>query len=45
MQTLSFTENLNGAVSQRPRDERALQTINGTVGEALGKLYVEKISG
>jgi predicted metalloendopeptidase len=42
MQTLSFTENLNGAVSQRPRDERALQTINGTVGEALGKLYVEK---
>jgi predicted metalloendopeptidase len=25
MQTLSFTENLNSAVSQRPRDERALK--------------------
>jgi predicted metalloendopeptidase len=34
---------LTGAVKQRPRDERALQTINGTVGEALGKLYVEKM--
>ena len=34
---------LTGAVKQRPRDERVLQTINGTVGEALGKLYVEKM--
>ncbi len=33
---------LTGAIKQRPRDERALQTINGSVGEALGKLYVEK---
>ncbi|TDE31430.1 M13 family peptidase [Flavobacterium ranwuense] len=37
-----YGRTLTGAVSQRPRDERALQTINGTVGEALGKLYVEK---
>lgn len=33
---------LTGAIKQRPRDERALQNINGTVGEALGKLYVEQ---
>ena len=37
-----YGKTLTGAVSQRPRDERALQTINGAVGEALGKLYVEK---
>ena len=37
-----YGKTLTGAVKQRPRDERALQTINGTVGEALGKLYVEK---
>jgi putative endopeptidase len=33
---------LRGAKKQRPRDERALQTLNGTIGEALGKLYVEQ---
>ena len=37
-----YGKTLTGAVKQRPRDERALQTINATVGEALGKLYVEK---
>lgn len=37
-----YGKTLTGAIKQRPRDERALQTINGTVGEALGKLYVEK---
>lgn len=37
-----YGKTLTGAVKQRPRQERALQTINGTVGEALGKLYVEK---
>lgn len=37
-----YGRTLTGAVTQRPRDERALQTINGNVGEALGKLYVEK---
>jgi putative endopeptidase len=33
---------LTGALKQRPREERALQAVNGSVGEALGKLYVEK---
>ena len=37
-----YGKTLTGAVKQRPRDERALQTINGSVGEALGKLYVEQ---
>ncbi|WP_026703705.1 M13 family metallopeptidase [Flavobacterium soli] len=37
-----YGKTLTGAIKQRPREERALQTINGTVGEALGKLYVEK---
>jgi putative endopeptidase len=33
---------LGGAMKQRPREERALQIVNGGIGEALGKLYVEK---
>lgn len=37
-----YGKTLTGAVKQRPLDERALQVINNTVGEALGKLYVEK---
>ena len=37
-----YGKTLTGAIKQRPRDERALQTVNGTVGEALGKLYVAK---
>jgi putative endopeptidase len=37
-----FSQTLQGAKKQRPREERALQVVNGTVGEALGKLYVEK---
>jgi putative endopeptidase len=37
-----YGKTLTGAMKQRPRDERALQVINGSVGEALGKLYVEK---
>lgn len=37
-----YGRTLTGAVKQRPADERALQTVNGTLGEALGKLYVEK---
>ncbi|TDN95196.1 putative endopeptidase [Salegentibacter sp. 24] len=37
-----YSKTLQGAQEQRPRDERALQTINGTIGEALGKLYVDK---
>ncbi|PZQ91120.1 MAG: M13 family peptidase [Flavobacterium johnsoniae] len=35
-----YGKTLTGAVKQRPRDERALQTVNGMIGEALGKLYV-----
>jgi putative endopeptidase len=34
---------LTGAIKQRPRDDRALQIINTTIGETLGKLYVEKM--
>jgi putative endopeptidase len=38
-----YSKTLNGSVSQKPADERALQTVNGTVGEALGKLYVDQM--
>ncbi|PWA11668.1 M13 family metallopeptidase [Flavobacterium laiguense] len=38
-----YGKTLTGAIKQRPSDERALQVINGSVGEALGKLYVEKM--
>ncbi|MGY5850725.1 M13 family metallopeptidase [Salegentibacter sp. F14] len=37
-----YNKTLQGAQEQRPRDERALQTINWTIGEALGKLYVDE---
>ncbi len=37
-----YSKTLTGALAQRPIEERALQVVNGTVGEALGKLYVEK---
>ncbi|UUV22810.1 M13 family metallopeptidase [Paenimyroides aestuarii] len=37
-----YGKTLTGAIAQRPIEERALQVVNGTVGEALGKLYVEK---
>lgn len=37
-----YGKTLTGAVKPRPRDERALQTVNGAMGEALGQLYVEK---
>jgi len=35
-----YSKTLKGAKEQRPRTERALATVNNTVGEALGKLYV-----
>lgn len=35
-----YARELTGAKEQRPLDERALQTVNWTLGEALGKLYV-----
>jgi putative endopeptidase len=37
-----YSKTLAGAVKQRPATERALATVNGVLGEALGKLYVEK---
>ena len=37
-----YSKTLGGAIKQRARDERALQNVNGNIGEALGKLYVEK---
>lgn len=37
-----YSKTLNGVPEQRPADERALATVNGVMGEALGKIYVEK---
>ncbi|WP_044401639.1 M13 family metallopeptidase [Lacinutrix sp. Hel_I_90] len=37
-----YSKELNGAKKQRARDERALGSLNGTIGEALGKLYVDR---
>ena len=37
-----YGKTLTGAIKQRPREEKALQVVNGNIGEALGKLYVEK---
>lgn len=37
-----YSQTLQGAQEQLPREERALATINRTLGEALGKLYVEE---
>ena len=36
-----YSKQMRGAKKQRPRDERALGNLNGAVGEALGKLYVD----
>lgn len=33
---------LSGAKEQRPREKRALAALNASLGDALGKLYVEK---
>lgn len=37
-----YSKELTGALQQLPRNERALASINGVIGEALGKLYVDK---
>ena len=37
-----YGKELNGSKAQRARDERALGSLNRTIGEALGKLYVDK---
>ncbi|AXT58854.1 M13 family peptidase [Aquimarina sp. AD10] len=36
-----YSKYLRGQKQQRPADERALAVVNGTVGEALGQLYVD----
>ncbi len=38
-----YGKTLTGAIKQRPFEERALQIANGALGEALGKIYVEKM--
>ena len=38
-----YATTLNGTKKQKPADERALATVNGSVGEALGKLYVDEM--
>ncbi len=37
-----YGKELRGTPEQRPRWERALGTANGVIGEAIGKLYVDK---
>ena len=37
-----YSKELRGSQEQLPLDERALSTINFSLGEALGKLYVEE---
>lgn len=38
-----YQKTLNGAQKQKPINERALETVNRTVGEALGQLYVDEM--
>jgi len=37
-----YGKTLAGVTKRRPLEERALFTVNGSVGEALGQLYVDK---
>jgi putative endopeptidase len=37
-----YNKTLSGAKAQRPLDERALSVVNGSIGEAVGKLYVDQ---
>ena len=37
-----FSKALSGQEAQRPRWKRGVQAVNGSMGEALGQLYVEK---
>jgi putative endopeptidase len=38
-----YDTTLKGTKTQKPANERALATVNGSVGEALGKLYVDEM--
>ena len=37
-----FAKTLNGQQAQRPRWKRGVTLVNGSLGEAVGKLYVDK---
>lgn len=37
-----YSKTLSGAKEQRPLRERALSSVNGMIGEAVGKLYVDQ---
>lgn len=37
-----YSKYLQGQQEQRPMDKRGLQMVNGVLGEAFGKLYVDK---
>jgi len=37
-----FGKQLNGAQRQRDRWQRAIQSVNGTLGEAVGEIYVQR---
>lgn len=37
-----YSTQLRGVQEQKPREERAVSSINWTIGQALGKLYVDK---
>lgn len=37
-----YSKTLSGAQEQRPLRERALSSVNGMIGEAVGKLYVDQ---
>ena len=37
-----YGKTLRGAEAQEPLNERAIQTVNWTLGEAMGKLYVDE---
>ncbi|OUS16854.1 endothelin-converting protein [Nonlabens dokdonensis] len=37
-----YSKTMRGAKEQKPQNERALAAINGTLGEALGQLYVDE---
>lgn len=38
-----YSKTLSGAKKQLPIEERALSVVNGSVGEAVGQIYVEKM--
>ena len=38
-----YSKTLEGQPERRPLKERALSTVNGSIGEAVGKIYVNKM--